>query len=96
MAKIYYCTNQAKIVFQKKKKEKSLYPKGFYINSKGFKCSFGKRKTLNHPLLPQKGHRIQGKNYLFCAPIYKKCRFSPFRPQSFLGFRLSDLDAFAA
>jgi hypothetical protein len=34
-------------------------------------------KNLSHPLLTQKGQRIQGKNYLFCALNSQKLPFFP-------------------
>jgi len=36
----------------KKKKEKILFPENFSIDSKGFKCFFGERKTFSRPFLP--------------------------------------------
>jgi len=45
VARIQYCTNQAKIVLEKKKKEKILYSRNFYIDSEGFKYSFDGKKS---------------------------------------------------
>jgi hypothetical protein len=80
MAKIYYCTNQAKIVFQKKKKEKILYPKSFYINSKGFKCFFGKRKPLAIPFYPKRAIEFKEKITSFVVRLTKIAIFPRLGP----------------
>jgi hypothetical protein len=80
IAKTHYCTNQAKIVFQKEKKENFLYPKSFYINSKGFKCSFGKRKPLAILFYPKRAIEFKEKITSFVLRFTKIAIFSRLGP----------------
>jgi len=65
MAKIYKCTNRAKIILGKKKKEKFLFPRNFYIDSKGFKCPFIKGKSLAIPFYPKRAKEFKEKITIF-------------------------------